>query len=237
MWARVLPRPDAATLESLIPRVRRLSRLVGRVRDKDVTIALFARQARAADDPREAQRVRRFLMRQRDDARTGRELLGAFLKTERDGGLFAGVAGFLARSPGRGPSSRLGRLLTEEDAARRGRLEKARAKARRRPTPERLHRLRIRVRQLRHFADLTASAGSGSVARVPPLLRRLQGRLGRLHDLDVALSTLDPELKDTAWALRLDEHRRAMRRETRVALTAAPRPARDRPTAPRATDR
>jgi CHAD domain-containing protein len=223
VWARVLPRPEAARLEALIPRARRLARLVGRVRDKDVTIALFDRHARAADDPQEVQRLRRFLMRQRDDAHTGRELLRAFLRTERDGGLFADLAGFLARPPARRPSANLGRLLAGEAAARQSRLDKARAKARRRPTPQRLHRLRIRVRQLRHFADLAAPVASDSVARVPPSLRRLQGRLGRLHDLDVALSTLDPDLLDTAWARRLDEQRRTMRREARAVL-AAPAP-------------
>jgi CHAD domain-containing protein len=219
VWTRVLPRREASHLETLIPRARRLSRLVGRVRDKDVTNALFVRHARTTDDPEESARVLRFLMRLRDDARTGRELLRAFLQTERERGLFAEIGAFLARPPARGPSVRLARLLAEEAATHNGRVHKAREKARRRPSPERLHRLRIRVRQLRHFAELVSEVSPDAVGRVPLSLRRLQGRLGRLHDLDVALGTLDPDLHGTAWARRLYDQRRRMRREARSALT------------------
>jgi len=218
VWERVLPRREAARLQPLLPRARRLARLVGRVRDKDVTIALFDRYARNRDEPMEAARVRRFLMRLRDDARTGRELLRAFLRTERDRGLFAEIGSFLARSPAKAPSAHLHRLLANEAASRHARVHRAREKARRRPSPERLHRLRIRVRQLRHFSDLVAPVAPDTIGRVPPALRQLQGRLGRLHDLDVALATLDPELHGTAWADRLDGQRRRMRREARDAL-------------------
>ncbi|HLN51834.1 MAG TPA: CHAD domain-containing protein [Thermoplasmata archaeon] len=218
VWAQVLPKRDATKLELLIPRARRLSRLVGRVRDKDVTIALFSRYAQETDDAEEAARILRFLMRLRDDARTGRELLRAFLRTERERGLFAEIGAFVTRPPARGPSERLRRLLAEEAATRHGRVTRARERARRRPSPERLHRLRIRVRQLRHFADLVAEVAPESVGRVPLVLRRLQSRLGRLHDLDVALGTLDPDLHGTAWARRLYNQRRRMRRQARVAL-------------------
>ena len=218
VWARVLPRREAIRLEPLVPRARRLARLVGRVRDKDVTIDLFVRLARAGDNRAEAARVQRFLMRLRDDARTGRELLRAFLKTERERGLFSDIGTGLGRPPAKGPAARLHRLLAAEGAERHGKVHKAREKARRRPTPTRLHRLRIRVRQLRHFADLVAPIAPETVGRVAPPLRRLQDRLGRLHDLDIALATLDPELHGTAWALRLDAQRRRMRRLARADL-------------------
>ena len=101
VWTQVLPKRDATKLQLLIPRARRLSRLVGRVRDKDVTIALFSRYTQETDDAEEAARVLRFLMRLRDDARTGRELLRAFLRTERERGLFAEIGAF--RRPPAGP--------------------------------------------------------------------------------------------------------------------------------------
>ncbi len=232
VWARVLPRREAIRLEPLVPRARRLARLVGRVRDKDVTIDLFARHARAGDDREETARVQRFLMRLRDDARTGRELLRAFLKTERERGLFSEIGTFLGRPPARGPAARLHLLLAAEAAERHAKVRKARAKARRRPTPARLHRLRIRVRQLRHFADLVAPVSPEAVGRVTPPLRRLQGRLGRLHDLDIALATLDPELHGTAWALRLEAGRRRMRQQARADLARIAKGASTRPTSP-----
>jgi CHAD domain-containing protein len=112
----------------------------------------------------------------------------------------------------------LHRILADERRQRQGRVRKAHRKARRRPTSERLHRLRIRIRQWRHLASLELAARATANHPPPPSWQRLQGRLGRLHDLDVALATVPEDLVDADPPRRLRERRRALRRSVRASL-------------------
>jgi len=218
VWARLVPADAQAGIEEISQRVRRLARLVGRVRDRDVTLTLLAPAARRRPRSEELGAWHEFLRRLREDGHTGRELLQAFLRTERQGGLFERARGVLELTPRADADRGLHQILGEERRFRQGRVRKAHRKARRRPTSERLHRLRIRIRQWRHLASLELAADAAATQPPPASWSSLQERLGRIHDLDVALSTVPAELAGSTPAQRLKEVRRVLRASVRLSL-------------------
>jgi CHAD domain-containing protein len=219
LFARFLPRTDEATIEPVVKRIRRLARLVGRVRDRDVTAALLLPELRRPLPPNEQRRLRRFLGRMQDDARTARELLKAYLHTARGSGALGQAREALARPLRRGADPVVSRRWAREAAEFERKLRKALRRARRTLTPERLHRLRIRIRQHRQLTNLTGAFGSSRAPHGPSELKELQDRLGRIHDLDVALATLPPGLEASTAARRLRSRRQGQRARVRSLLT------------------
>jgi len=222
LWQQLLARRDRELLRPLDIRIRRLSQLVGRVRDRDIAIALLERADGKPYPPRELRRLERYRTRLRDDARTGRELLRAFLRAERDAHLFDRVQESFHVQPPARRSNDLSRLMARSHADRRERLERAHRRARRKPSAARLHRLRIRVRGVRHLSEISSKIVPSATPAFPPALRRLQGDLGRLHDLDVVIRGLDPEVRSTEWADALRRKRRRQRRRIAKRLDEGP---------------
>lgn len=218
VWERLAPTSQQAGVQEIGRRLRRLARLVGRVRDRDVTTSLFASPTSQRRPAGDLGGWREFLGRLRDDTDAGRELLRAFLRSEREGGLFDRSHRLLELAPRAGASLSLHHILAEERRLRQGRVRKAHRKARRRPTSTRLHRLRIRIRQWRHLASLEMVARATASRPPPPSWGSLQARLGRLHDLDVALATVPEDLGDADPARRLKKRRRKLRRSVRTTL-------------------
>ena len=212
VWEELLRSSDRASLRPLDRRIRRLTRLVGQVRDRDVAIGLLEGVAHHAASRRELDRLNSYRARLRDDAGTGRELLRAFLRAERQALLLdrVGEAVRTLSRPVRG--SRLRRLLTGHEARVRENVATAHRRARKRPSMNRLHRLRIRVRRLRQWSDLATAVDPAWNGTLANSLRRFQQHLGRLHDLDVLLLHLEPSLKKTGWAEQLRGERRLQRR-------------------------
>lgn len=217
VWGHLVSQPQQEGVREVSRRIRRLARLVGRVRDHDVTASLLLPAGRGMPNHRLTS-WDKFLGRFREDTDTGRELLRAFLRTERQGGLFDRTRGFLDLSPRADASRGLHRILAEERRRRQGRVRKAHRKARREPNTERMHRLRVRIRQWRHFSSLELAARATVHHPPPPSWQRLQDRLGRLHDLDVALATVPEELAAESPARRLRDRRRELRRSVRTSL-------------------
>jgi CHAD domain-containing protein len=212
VWEQLLESPDRSTLPPIDRRLRRLAQLIGQVRDRDVAVDLLGSVESKARSKAERERLDRYRARLHDDARTGRELLRAFLRSERDALLFDEVREALAAHVRQTRSDRLHRLLTEDQQRGHAKLAAAHRKARKRPSMDRLHRLRIRVRRLRQVSDLAGTVDPDARGTVTATLRRLQQHLGRLHDLDVLLVELDPGLVDTRWAKALRKERRRQRR-------------------------
>lgn len=218
VWRQLVPSAREATLAELTQHLRRLARLVGRVRDRDVTAGLLVPPAGPRSRPGGDGAWNEFLRRLREDTQAGRELLRAFLTSERQNGLLDRLAEALELEPRRGAARRLHLVLAEERRRRQGRVRKAHRKARRNPSSERLHRLRIRIRQWRHLTALEGIQGASRSPPPPASWRRMQGRLGRLHDLDVAIATIPDELHDAPGTRHLVETRRRLRRSVRRSL-------------------
>ncbi len=158
-----------------------------------------------------------FLGQLREDTHIQRELLRAFLRTERQAGLLERSRVLLALTPRADATRGLARILAEERRTRQRRVRRAHRRAVRRPTSERLHRLRIRIRQWRHLSALEVAVRATNHPP-PPSWRTLQERLGRLHDLDVALASIPGELADSAPARHLRDARKELRRSVRGTL-------------------
>ncbi len=212
VWEELLGTGGRAQLQPLRARIRRLTRLVGQVRDRDVTLGLLEGVSERAGSDEEREQLSQYRSRLEDDARTGRELLRAFLRSERQGSLFEHIRELFELPPRPARTADLGKVLSEHQQAGREKVVTAHHKARRRPSMERLHRLRIRVRRLRQMSDLASSLDAAHDPAYAESLRRLQQHLGRLHDLDVLVHDLDPALRDTAWAGVLRKERRRQRK-------------------------
>jgi len=222
LWEALLPSAERDLLHPLDVRVKRLSRLVGRIRDRDIALALLqkfdGRQARGAD----ILRVARYRARVQDDARTGRELLRAFLRSEKDAHLFDDVGERLRSLPRAGSFRDAHRTIALAHTRTYDTMRRAHRKAIKRPTIERLHRLRIRIRRARQFTDLAVAIDPRHERPFPVALRRLQNDLGDLHDLDLVLTGLEKEVRRTAWADGLRGERRRRRKDILKILKAQP---------------
>lgn len=233
IWEAVLPDRTRELLRPLDRRLKRLARLIGRVRDRDVVLGLLEGPTLPKPPRPETGRVARLRARLRDDGRTGRELLRVYLQSERDAHLFEGLREGLELPPRRGSATDLAAVFDRAESRRHDKVRTAHRRARRHPSSTRLHRLRIQVRRLRHLSEVRTRLDGSPLDRFPPAVRRLQSGLGRLHDLDVVLGELGPDLRATEWVAAL----RAERRKVRDSLRATIRRHRweDRPVTGRAT--
>ncbi len=218
LWGRLLRPRDRALARPLARRLARLARLVGRVRDRDVMIALVEGGSLPAPRAGDAREVARLRARWRDDARTGRELLRVFLRSERDAHLFEQLGATLSFPPRSGAPERLPQLLDEMEGTRRERVRVAHRRARRKGSVRRLHRLRIQVRRLRHLGELRDHLETDRRSLPPRLVRRLQSELGRLHDLDIVLDGLGGGLARSGWGTALRRERRRLQRAIATTL-------------------
>jgi len=236
LWEALLPSAERDLLHPLSVRVKRLSRLVGRIRDRDITLGLLERFDRENARKRDIARIDGYRTRVQDDARTGRELLRAFLRSERQARLLDDVGERLRSLPRAGSFRDPHHTVALAHARTHDNLARAHRKAVRRPSMERLHRLRIRIRRARQFSDLAVSLDPRHERRFSSTMVRLQKELGDLHDLDMILLGLDKGVARTAWARALRKERRRLREEilgrleTSFRLPIAPgdRPARTR---------
>lgn len=224
VWIELVRPSRRDRLVQLDRRLRRLAQLVGQVRDRDVAVDLLGSVEPTARRRRDREQLARYQAQLRDDARTGRELLRALFRSETDARLFDEVADVLSEPVRDGADRAIPRLLSDHRSKGHAKLVTAHRRARRRPSMNRLHRLRIRVRRLRQFTDLVSEVDRDMA---PPLVgswRSLQQGLGRLHDLDVMLYRLDTTLRSTRWARALRKERRRQRRRIIASLDSS-RPA------------
>ncbi len=211
----LLPERHRPLAFEAVRKIGRLSRLVGDVRDLDVTHTLvMAPSARTLSGSREGlSEVRHRLV---EEARTGRSLLGAFVRADIDQGLFREPDRLLDVAGRRldGPAARF--ALQRIQAREVRRTERARRRAVRRPDPERSHDFRIGLRRVRLVAELRVAAAGRRSARFPELLRGVQADLGALHDLH-RLAELLEELGgvEGPFARAAEERGRQLEQETR----------------------
>lgn len=162
--------------------VRRVTRALGPVRELDVAIALFEELAtRHGLDAAAREAVTRALTRDRDRAQ---RQMRAALTVRRRARLAATLDAL--RDP-HAPDA-AARLLAAVNArvARRGRrVREALARAGALYVPERLHQVRIAVKQLRYALEVAGDLRRGRPSARVTQLRRIQDLLGSAHDLHV----------------------------------------------------
>ncbi len=251
--ARVGRRAGRGAWPALDARLRRATQLVGEVRDLDVALTLVDRFLDGSSPSEISADSALWTLRRRlrDDTRTGRELLRATLRAERQAGLFEEVAVALGGSITAPTTEAIARGLEEERRLLERSARRARKRSMRRPSPERLHEVRVRVRRWRYLSDLQDALQGTLSSTFPRRLASVQRRLGELHDRDVLalrLDELDPDHRREPWArafhvehrrmrhdlirelkrLHLRHHRAARGVPDRPTTTHPPRPARPR---------
>ncbi|MCI4357570.1 MAG: CHAD domain-containing protein [Thermoplasmata archaeon] len=216
LLARLLPEAQADRALEIHRRLRRVARLVGEVRDFDVAIAHLSdpRLSVAAEPPDE--RLEGMLRRMGEEAGTGRALLGAFLRSEIDRGLFEESDRLVATAGARLDGAKAWTACRRAVTSGRSRVERSLRRARRRSNPDRMHRLRIELRRAHILSDLVDAAVGRVEPSFPARLSGLQRSLGALHDLDLLVDGFEDVRGKAArspWVRREDQRRRALRKE------------------------
>jgi CHAD domain-containing protein len=164
--------------------VKRVTRALGPVRELDVAIALFDELAETHILGATARlAVRRALVSERDTAL--RRLRATMSRRRRD--RLAEALGALAASdasPG-SAASPIVAAATARVVRRSRRVRKALDRAGALYVPERLHKVRIAVKQLRYALEVAGDARRARRSARVTELRLIQDLLGRAHDLHV----------------------------------------------------
>lgn len=185
------------TLEQLI-------RAAATSRDLDVCLSLFDEHVRAhglASKPVRELRRRLHATRRRDRSRMVEAMLDQDLPALR-----RDLRTIVARG-GERRSAVMMRIREARDAIGERLLASSRTLGER-FDPDGLHDLRRRIRRLRYIAEVVTELG-GKTSHLPRQLRRLQDRLGRIHDAHVLASRLARQ------PVAADGHRRGFGRATR----------------------
>ena len=214
--SRLLTEAQSANALEIHRRLRRVARLVGEVRDFDVAIAHLSDPRLSASPEPPDGRLEAMLGRMREEAHTGRALLGAFLRSEIDRGLFEEAQGAIRNGGGRSAGPRAWKACRAALERGRSRVERTLKRARRRPNPDRMHQLRMELRRAHILSDFIDSAIGGAEPTFPGRLSRLQRSLGTLHDLDLLVRGFEGSghsVSDSVWLRHEDKRRRALRKE------------------------
>lgn len=161
--------------------IRRITRVLGPVRELDVAIAEFAQTTGRPPDPVVAA-IERHLTSER--ARRFRSVTGKFGALDLDR-LRARLEVVAAAVDSETVRRLWERALAERLRRRATRLLRAIDEAGTLYLPERLHAVRIAAKKLRYGLELTHDASGLPVGSLAASIKRVQDILGRLHDLEV----------------------------------------------------
>jgi CHAD domain-containing protein len=182
-------KPEGRRLRRALRVLRDLTRTAGTSRDLDVSLDLLTEHLRAVSPvAAELRRLRTRLRRARAESRT--RMAEALLDLE-----IARLRRDLRRVVARGADDafsvrvRLRDLRDEEGKAVLRGFESLRTRF----DPEALHGLRRRSRRLRYGAELADALRTGIDSKAPALWKRLQERIGQLHDHHVLAGWLEAQ--------------------------------------------
>lgn len=211
VWRNFLYHGARKDTRSLALRLRRLAQLVGEVRDFDVGLELIEGAASSPSSAETTAILAGTRHRMEDDAHLGRELLRAYIRTERDSGLFASTRTSLGARTRSTNQREFRRRLHRIQRRHYRALRDAGRETRETPSATRLHRLRSRLRRMRYFVEMVSQLEGHPPARLARPLRRLEGHLGDHNDLTQLLQHVDrqgPEIRDAPWVKQLRKKRR-----------------------------
>lgn len=218
-WRRKLsPKDPPAAWEELSLRLRRLTRLVGRVRDLDVELSLWRsyRPGVQGPEPTTRRALSTFGHRLQDDSRTGRELLKATLLAEQHAGFVDRVEEMLLSRAASTKPEAMAVAVAKERVRLADRAARMRRRALRDPDAERMHEFRVLIRRLRYLSDLEDRLQGRRGSTFPSRYARVLRRLGELHDRDVLaahLEAVDPSHYREPWSRRFRADHRTLRQE------------------------
>jgi CHAD domain-containing protein len=161
--------------------IRRITRVLGPVRELDVAIAEFAQSAGRPADP-VAAAIERHLESER--ARRFHSVIVKFGALDLDR-LRARLEAVAAAVDSETVRRLWERALSDRLRRRATRLLRAIDEAGTLYVPERLHAVRIAAKKLRYGLELSREASSLPVGSLAVSIKRVQDVLGRLHDLEV----------------------------------------------------
>lgn len=226
----VLPLVEAGSARKTTRAVRKLTRVLGRVRELDVALRMVDEFERGAGVPREGFPVlRRILL---DERRRAKDDLVRHLDRSRLARLERKVLARVRRRDAGDPGTPDDQAAAARRAVRRAaRLRGAIDAAGGLYLPDRLHEVRIAVKKLRYaleiLRDLTAAGrrqhaqGVRMAAnRDVQTLKRAQELLGRMHDLEVLMARIrgvqgSAEASDLRVSASLDRLVRRLETECR----------------------
>jgi CHAD domain-containing protein len=188
--------------------LRDVQRATGALRDEEVLLELI--RSLGVTDPAIASWLE-------GRARRDRRLRGALVRLIRSGALDRGRALLGALLVFRVKPSRDRRLAKfARRAVDDARRDVERYRGARADDPDALHRLRIAYKRLRYTVESFADALPAELAALAQPAARFQGRLGELHDVDVAMGcvrrarTLPDESRGKLLAALADERARLL---------------------------
>jgi CHAD domain-containing protein len=187
---------DPETGRNLNRRLRRVTRQLGIVRELDVLMLLIEELQRRNRYPPVALKN---LSASVGDARDmARERLTARLppaklkhlvdRLDRAARLLERHDAYVRRSGAAGPTRAWVWALERSLARRAECVRSAIAAAGSLYVPERLHDVRIALKKLRYAAELATEVGRQRMTTALPALKKAQGLLGRIHDLEVLVA-------------------------------------------------
>ncbi len=166
-------------------KLRKLTRALGTVRELDVTVALIEELAASDDLSRAAlQDVRLHVEAERKVRREAMLTRLAAVNVEKMNRRLLSVSEAIATSDSEAWRQALGGRLVKRSKRLALRIDEAGQMY----APEKLHQVRIAVKQLRYGLELAADSGVTAAIALVRELKRVQAVLGRLHDFQVLQS-------------------------------------------------
>jgi CHAD domain-containing protein len=195
-------------VRELRARIRRLTRALGGVRELDVALGILDDLARAHPELGEVTAAARMAVN--EDRRLRREKMVVQLGEARAGGLPDELLALSEHVGREAVAERAGRLRWRL-VRRVDRLDTAIEAAGALYALDRLHRVRIAVKQLRYALELIHEIGGVPTLRLINRLRQFQDLLGGLHDLEVVAGYV----RRQAGTTDVEDLLRLVARETR----------------------
>jgi CHAD domain-containing protein len=187
-----LPRKRVRKLRK---RMRMLTQLFGAVRERDVALKMLDSHELAGLDPSGAERVRALV---HDGRNTARHRLTDALDAHKVARWLADVKAFeqeLGALPAEQRDAAWPVVLARRLLKRTERLRRAVNDAGMLFVSERLHAVRVALKQLRYAVELAAELGRRKLDATVDELKLNQDTLGELHDLDMLMSYVEGALE------------------------------------------
>lgn len=215
-WRRMLTRGSASLGKDIDRQVAELARLSGDVRDRDIGLELLKPPSKLSAVVRRNRYLKAAQETLAKEGKKGRRLLVRSATVMLDAQTLPALRMLVTQLRTASLAFSCERSLVRESEQCQRRVIRSFDRAVARPTIQRLHELRIALREVRIYQEAVPPRVGMGFNRPA---ERLQRRLGELHDLDVLcerLRSLTPSAGLLTWSERVESERdQQLRRVTR----------------------